>query len=562
MTFFGLSQPEKQRLLSAWQAGELSPNEADRLLGAARTDAELCREMAALQTVERLLRHQGVLSADGDLFAAEVVARLRARSQPDNHFASAVIDRLQQAQPNVGGTLRVPQQTDGTRSVPNTTLPKRRLHRRIAWATALTLLVGISFMLARQRFAPSAVVTVAGLEAVRWGPDQAALLPGQALPCGPIDIESGFLHLQFESKANVILEGRARLELLGRNAARLRWGKAVAHVPDSAKGFILESPEGRIIDLGTQFGVAVDEQGGTELHVLQGLVRTAVRGESGMRELHASQGLRMTPGNVASITADPSRFLTALPPRSAGPLGYVHWSFDEGRGDAAHDSGIGLGHGQAAAHLTSYTPGGRGPAWVAGRFGAALEFNGVDQHVVTDFSGIAGAHARTVACWVRVPRDWSPANGYAIMSWGRIQPGEAWQISINPDPKDGPLGRLRAGVAEGPVVGARDLRDGQWHHIAAVLYDGPAPRDSTHILLYVDGRLEPAYRRSVHQVQTLVERPGASNVALGRDLSQSGRRVFRGAIDEAYVIDAALPQEAIGRLMHTNQLVAQETSRP
>ena len=294
----GLSQPEKHRLLCAWQAGQLTLDQASRLLLAAQADAGLRREMADLQAIERLLRHQGVLSAEEDLFVAEVVARLKSRSQPDDGFASAVIDRLQHA-PSHRPTLR------GQGTV---------LRRPTVWAAALTLLTAVSLVLAWPRFATSTVATVARLEAVHWGPGQSPLSPGQSLSRGTIEVQSGFLNLQFDSHANLILEGHARLELLGRNAARLYCGKVVAYVPDSAKGFILESPEGRIIDLGTRFGVEVDDQGGTEVHVLQGLVRTAVRGESGTRELHASQGLRLTPGNVVSIEADQTRFLTSLPP--------------------------------------------------------------------------------------------------------------------------------------------------------------------------------------------------------------------------------------------------------
>ena len=204
--------------------------------------------------------------------------------------------------------------------------------------------------------------TVAGLEAVRWAPDQPPLLPGQRLPRGIIKVESGFLKLQFDSQASLIVEGRARLEILGRNAARLYCGRAAAFVPDLAKGFILESPEGRVIDLGTRFGVEVDDQGNTEVHVLQGLVHTAVRGEACTRELHASQGLRMIPGNVTPIEADQSRFLTALPPPLTGSLAYVHWSFDEGQGAVAHDSGTGLGQGNATARLISYTANAPGPS--------------------------------------------------------------------------------------------------------------------------------------------------------------------------------------------------------
>jgi hypothetical protein len=532
MNSSGLSQPEKHRLLCAWLVGQLTADQASRLLAAAQADADLRREMADLQAIERLLRHQGVLSADEDLFRAEVITRLRARSQPDDGFASAVIDRLQHAPSR----------------------RRRKLRRPAVWAAALALLAAVSLAIAWLHSVPSTVATVAGLEAVQWGLGQSPLLLGQGMSRGTIEVQSGFVNLQFDSHANLILEGHARLELLGRNAARLHCGRVVAYVPDSAKGFVLESPEGRIIDLGTRFGVEVDDQGSTEVHVLQGLVRTAVRGESGTRDLHASQGLRLTPGNVMPIVADRTRFLTALPPHIAGPAGYVHWSFDEGKGKVAYDSGVGLGMGEATARLTSFSSDGQGPSWVAGRFGTALEFGGVDQHVVTDFRGIVGAQSRTVACWILVPRDWTPANAYAIVSWGAMHPGEAWQISINPDVKEGPVGRLRAGVMKGPVVGTRDLRDGQWHHIAVVLYDDATPRDSTHILLYVDGQLEPAYRKSIYEVRTAGERPDASNVMLGRDLSRSGRHVFRGTVDEVFIVNAAMSQESIQHLMSTNRL--------
>ena len=265
----------------------------------------------------------------------------------------------------------------------------------------------------------------------------------------------------------------------------------------------------------------------------------------------------MTTKSVESIEVEPSRFLTALPPHRTGSLGFVHWSFDEGQGTVAHDSGVKLGGGNALAKLTSFPPENSGPSWVAGRFGTALEFNGIDNYVATDFPGIAGEQARTVAFWVRVPLDWTPENGYALVSWGGIKPGEAWQISINPEAKEGPLGRLRAGVALGPVVGTRDLRDGQWHHTAVVLYGGPPPRDTTHILLYVDGELEPAYRKSIHEIQTAVEHGNASRVVLGRDLHPQRPphyRVFRGVLDEVFIADAALSRETIRVLMRENRL--------
>jgi len=43
----------------------------------------------------------------------------------------------------------------------------------------------------------------------------------------------------------------------------LRLGTLTAHVPPSAKGFRVETPSVHVTDLGTHFGVIVDEYGGT-----------------------------------------------------------------------------------------------------------------------------------------------------------------------------------------------------------------------------------------------------------------------------------------------------------
>jgi hypothetical protein len=46
----------------------------------------------------------------------------------------------------------------------------------------------------------------------------------------------------------------------------------VANISDEALGFVVTSPRSEVIDLGTEFGLSVDETGGTDVHVLDGLV--------------------------------------------------------------------------------------------------------------------------------------------------------------------------------------------------------------------------------------------------------------------------------------------------
>lgn len=529
----------RHRMLSQWLAGELAPMDAPALCSAARSDPALLRDLAILRQVERLLRHHGTTSGMPDAFADEVLARLRAKDAEGRRFCSRVIARIG----HEAGASRPPRRDLSW------------MRQWGAWAAVFLILLGLVSLLARREASQDALATVAGAEAIRWADGQVPLVDGQKLCRGRIGIKGGFLKIRFLSGASVIFEGPARLDVIGPNKVRLHAGRAAAEVPPAATGFTIESPDGRIIDVGTRFGIQVDPRGrGTEVHVLEGLVRAAVPGEIAARELHESQALRIEGRAATAMVADGTRFLTRLPPQGASPASYVHWSLDDGTGRTARAEGP-LATA-VAARLTSLQADDPGPAWIPGRFGSALDFDGAGDFVATDFGGISGGQARTVALWAKIPTDWNPINGFALVSWGTMQsPGAAWQISINPLPEDGPLGRLRAGVHTSQVIGTRDLRDGQWHHLAAVLFDGVGPRNTTHILLYIDGELEPAERKGIREVNTDVDRAGATAVTLGRNMDahpRGGGRVFRGALDEIFIFDTALAREAIQRLMRRN----------
>ncbi len=542
--------PEEHQLLCDWLAGSLQPGDAARLKDLARADAGLRREMASLLVIERMLRHQGLVKGSRDAFAQEVVARLKEESMTEPRLAERVVQQIQGREAG---------------AVPG------RVSREAWWgahwgriAAGLILVAAVAAAVMAGGYFRSTVAVVAGVEAAAWAPGQQVLTTGTALRRQSLEIASGFVSLRFPSGATVLLEGPARLKLLGEKKARLEHGKAVAEVPPAALGFVLESPDGRILDLGTKFGLRVGVQGGTEVHVLQGKVQATGVGESKTHDLEESEGVLLAASGAVPMLADKTLFLTHLPPRRSGPVRCVHWAFDEGKGRETHSSGDALPGTDSPTKLLSLLPGGQGdgPDWSEGRFGFGLAFDGKGDYAASAFKGIEGGSPRTVAFWFRVPEDWQPINGFALVSWGtHLVPGGVWQISVNPEAKDGLVGRLRVGVQGAQVIGTSDLRDGQWHHAAAVLYAaGDEAPTTTQILLYVDGQLEQAERRAVQAVQTKVNDGAAIPVTFGRNsdaLPAEGRQVFRGALDEVFILDTALTQEEIARLAKRNSLRTQ-----
>ena len=179
---------------------------------------------------------------------------------------------------------------------------------------------------------------------------------------------------------------------------------------------------------------------------------------------------------------------------------------------------------------------------------------------MTDYPGVGENHPRTVAFWVKIPEPDSMTPVYGLVSWGSMADiGSAWQISINPTESEGPMGRLRMGTREAQAIGTTDLRDNRWHHIAVVMYGGETADVSTHILLYIDGKLEKTSKKSIHRIFTDIESGLARTVMFGRDMgrplddSKFVSNLFKGWLDEVYIFEAALSREQVEKLMKTNQ---------
>jgi len=87
-----------------------------------------------------------------------------------------------------------------------------------------------------------------------------------------IQFEDGQIRLHFVSGAIVELKGPADLEFVSSLLARLHRGHATTSVSEEAIGFTIATRHADIVDLGTRFGVSVDESGEAAVVVFEGSV--------------------------------------------------------------------------------------------------------------------------------------------------------------------------------------------------------------------------------------------------------------------------------------------------
>jgi hypothetical protein len=520
-----------EELLAKAVQGDLNASEAERLLVLCQEDEVLKERLIRLVQVERLTGL--ALEEDGHVFSREFSFRMEAEG--DDAFSSAVAARL-----------------------------RRRKMVKVVFligAMAAVVMLTLFFLVKDERGFVGEVVRV---EASDWSSGRTTLKVGDRLR-----ITEGLVELRFHTGVEIVIEAPAEFEVTGENQGFLHHGKLVAEVNDeTAHGFSVDGPAGRLVDFGTRFAVAVEEGGEMEVHVIEGAVDATAKGGETSR-LKQNEAMRLSDGEAVRMVANIEKFVTRMPDYQSEPPRTVRWSFDETGGSEVFDRGNGLADGLATGHFKSFSGEGDGPRRVEGKFGGALVFDGSDGFVETEFAGVTGSGPRTVAFWVKAPADFDPMQGYGIINWGDVTvPGGAWQISVNGTERDGPLGRLRIGTHWGQVIGTSDLRDGQWHHCAVVMYgdEEGRPNTATHVLLYVDGELEPAARKSMQAVET-VSPPFRGNeshgIWLGRNLgfesegSSSARiygKFFRGAIDEMVICDMAMTRAQIVRLLEVNEM--------
>ncbi|MFC3122504.1 LamG-like jellyroll fold domain-containing protein [Agaribacter flavus] len=521
---------QQERLLASYLAGE---NVDDALLDECKRSPKVLKELSDLIANQRMLNGELDPLNDKILFAKEVIARLDKSNQ----------------RASLGETLQV--------ELPDKVRFKARYERRFTRVASIALFLCIVVLFSINN-SQHHLATVTKLAATSHLSDSLGL--GSKIGKGDVFLNKGYSELTLSNGVILVLEAPVSLRLRSSEQVIVNSGKIVAKVPPEAIGFRIDTPSAEIIDLGTEFGVAVAENGESQVHVLDGEIKARANELNSFKVLKKDEALSFDKhSNTLEMPSQPKRFMRVLPGHSAEKPNFLHWSFDDiAKNKQFNSSGKGFDGEQYPAVDRSQKD--DSIKLSIGKFGQAVDFNGNGNWLETSFPGIGNDHPRTVSFWVKVPRDFSINNAYGILSWGVQQDYASWQISPNPETSNGELGRLRIGTYNAQVVGSTDLRDDRWHHVAVVMYGGETADISTHVLLYVDGELEKTENKSIAKINTLLDHPKSKPLSLGRNIGfhpeaeHETQNYFKGSVDELFIFEAALSQKQIRTLMQNNRL--------
>jgi hypothetical protein len=195
-----------------------------------------------------------------------------------------------------------------------------------------------------------------------------------------------------------------------------------------------------------------------------------------------------------------------------------YWKFDEGSGNVAYDT---------SDYANDGTING-GPEWVAGKIGAALEFDGSDDYVDCGNAPSLNINGNiTIAAWVKTT---STAHGYFVSkgtTWdeiGHYAIGQEYNVPLTFQLEiagSGGAVELDSNVA---------VNDGQWHYIVGTY-------DESVLKVYVDGVEENTMAGTNSLTGSAI-----GGLTIGQ---RGGGNIISGIIDEVRIYNQALTEPEI-----------------
>lgn len=434
---------------------------------------------------------------------------------------------------------------------------KRRLSRpwgpTLAAAAAITLLVN-GYLLWRDKpvvepsNAPGVAVLSRLVDAV-WSEPDPTLGEGATVPAGVFKLESGLAQLEFFSGATLIVEGPAELDLDSEWKITCRSGRLRAFVPEPAQGFVIETPDYRAVDLGTEFAMSVGSDGRSEVHVVDGEVRLDEKDGREIRTLSTGKGVRSQNGVFEAVDGGGAGFVDRRQlhrlANADSKLRYREWLTT--RNAIAGDPATLVlfdfeDQNPWDRQLTNLRPGGPegaiiGAQWTEGRWPGkgALEFKRITDRTRIQVPG--AFDTLSLAAWVRI-------EGFdrwlsSLFLTDGFETGEVhWQISNQ--------GELILGISDegppntfsDPVIHPGDL--GKWIHLAVTM-----DRISGLVRHYRDGTIVKEETRS-----------GIPPLKIGKaeignwqtEGSNHAIRSLNGRIDEFFILSRVVSPEEMASI--------------
>ncbi len=241
MTQVDQDQREFDSLLGEFADGEISDSRRERLAALMAGDASRIRLYLQLVCVHEALQEEGAVQA----------ARVDVQEELHAATATPVSRKQSRGRPLPAGIAR-------------------SRWRRPAITAAIAAIVLLAFTPALRRDRAPHALLATSVDA-DWA---AATAPESFADNSIHQLDAGLVCLRFRSGASAVVEGPARFAVLGDKAIRLDRGKLVALCETkTTHGFTVEVPQGRVVDLGTEFGVEVADEEVSRARVFDGEIQ-------------------------------------------------------------------------------------------------------------------------------------------------------------------------------------------------------------------------------------------------------------------------------------------------
>ena len=460
-----------------------------------------------------------------------------------------------------------PRRSPALRFLSGITIP----HRRVLGSITLVALVFYSvfvflawnlrtkddFALRMENAAPGvvkraeAVATVTDARNCRWDKVNEPITVGQPLESRELILATGLAEITFADGAKVFLEGPARLALASPSRGYLHRGKLMARVPRKAIGFTVETAAATVVDLGTEFGVDVDEQGQTDVHVFQGRVNVlplvVPRSPSKPIPLVGGEArrLRVDPvtGEVRStnLTIDTSKFTATPTKKPPSPNSLEQWQ--QHRDRLRHDSALLAYYDFEAGgdtlpnlvgdklHGTIHSAG--KPPWTQGRWSGKRGLSFGEKFATVSIPADPALQPQgdwSVAVWFRLD---APVDFYThIVGQGAQSNRLLWMVLL-------PSGELdeiyTLGKVEHELKSPAPIPVSRWNFAVGVI-------DSDVLRFYLNGVAIGAAT-----LTTALPALEGEPLMIGRGGKLDSQRTFTGVIDELAILRRALSAQEIAQ---------------
>ena len=440
--------------------------------------------------------------------------------------------------------------TQAADAAPASVLPTRRRRWLVPLAVAASL--ALIALLTRSRSpwhstvgsGPIATISNASGAILFAGGRAASAAIGSTLRAGGLDLRNGLLELTYPSGVVLVLESPARFDLRNATSVRLSDGNLSARVPDGARGFTVETPSARIVDLGTEFGVSAGAAS-SEVHVFKGEVIVKTPDEPDPLRLTTNRASRIdtqtqTP---AGIDFQPERFFRTFEEpsnrysmliRQWDPVAYYRMQLT-----SAASQLLDLSARQLHAQIIRGTS---QCSFVPGKIGAGLRLGGPvarSYAVVPNFPKATTA-ALTVCAWVRAES--RPRWATIAKNWAKdmgINHGGQFHFGLFED--EGGL-EVHVHNVQGAEVWARESQPlplGEWQFVAFTL-------DGAILRLFRNGReVAAAPCAGLSQFAPPALGIGVKLDASGRQPEVNTPGFWDGALDELGIFHRVLSPDQI-----------------